>query len=203
MKVKVCGLRQAENIAALAKLPLDFTGFIFYEQSARYVSEKPEVALPEHIQKVGVFVNATFDEIEEKIELYALDYIQLHGDETAAFCQELSNKGYKIIKAFSVGEGFEWSNLQPYEAVCNFFLLDTKGASYGGNGTKFDWSILKAYPYKIPFFLSGGITYDSVEALRNIDLPQLYAVDINSRFEEVPAIKNVALVQQFIEQLQA
>jgi phosphoribosylanthranilate isomerase len=201
MKIKVCGLRQAANIAAVGALPLDFVGFIFYPKSSRFVAEKPEIVLPAHVQRVGGFVNASVAEIEEKANLFELDYLQLHGDESPDFCQALAQKGYSIIKAYGVDAAFDWAVLEAYTAHCQFFLLDTKGASYGGNGIQFDWDILKQYPYEIPFLLSGGIAPDSVEALQHLDIPQLYGIDINSRFEDAPALKNVPLIHQFIEQI--
>ena len=203
MKIKVCGLRQAENIAAVGALPLDFVGFIFYPKSSRFVADKPEISLPEQVQRVGVFVNASVAKIEEKANLFELDYLQLHGDESPELCQKLAQKGYSIIKAFGVDNSFDWAVLEAYVPHCAFFLLDTKGVSYGGNGIQFDWEILKQYPYKVPFLLSGGIAPDSIEALRSLDIPQLYGIDINSRFEEAPAIKNVPLIHQFIEEIQS
>lgn len=203
MKIKVCGLRQAQNIAAVGALPLDFVGFIFYPKSSRFVADKPEIVLPASVQRVGVFVNASIAEIEEKASLFELDHLQLHGDESPDFCQELAQKGYSIIKAFGVDSAFDWAVLKDYIPPCAFFLLDTKGISYGGNGIQFDWEILKQYPYEVPFLLSGGIAPDSVAALQGLDLPHLYGIDINSRFEEAPALKNVPLIHQFIEQLQS
>ncbi|MGH1337407.1 MAG: phosphoribosylanthranilate isomerase [Aureispira sp.] len=203
MRIKVCGLRQAENIAALGALPLDLVGFIFYPKSSRFVATKPLIQLPPTVKRVGVFVNASIDEIEEKASQFALDYIQLHGDESPAFCQCLVERGYVLLKAFGVGQVFDWKQLSAYEGLCRFFLLDTKGASYGGNGVTFNWDILQDYPSKTPFLLSGGIAPDSVSALKALDIPQLYGIDINSRFEEAPGFKNVDLVHQFIQQLQS
>ena len=203
MKIKVCGLRQAENIAALGALPLDFVGFIFYSKSSRFVAHRPSISLPKKVKKVGVFVQATLEEIEEKAALFELDYLQLHGGESPAFCQALQQKGYSIIKVFSVDKDFDWKALTPYEGLCSFFLLDTKGAAYGGNGVAFDWRLLKNYPSDTPFFLSGGIAPDSVGSLKALDIPQLYGVDINSCFEQAPALKNVGLVQQFTQQLKS
>lgn len=203
MKIKVCGLRQAENIAALGALPLDWVGFIFYPKSSRFVANKPLIQLPKQVQRVGVFVNADLAEIEEKAKHFALDYIQLHGDESPAFCQRLTERGHVLIKAFGVNSTFDWKQLKAYEGLCRFFLLDTKGASYGGNGIPFNWDILQDYPSSTPFLLSGGIALSSVDALKALDIPQLYGIDINSRFEEAPGLKNVALVHQFIQQLQS
>lgn len=202
MKIKVCGLRQAENIAALGALPLDFMGFIFYPQSSRFVTTLPAIDLPAAIKKVGVFVNASEKEIIEKAASFGLDYLQLHGEESPAFCQVLADQGYALIKAFAVDASFDWTLLAAYENSCALFLLDTKGAAYGGNGITFDWEILKNYPSETPFLLSGGLALEHASTLKALAFPQLYGVDINSRFEVAPALKNVAEVDQFIQQLQ-
>jgi phosphoribosylanthranilate isomerase len=201
MKIKVCGLRQSENIAAIGALPIDFVGFIFYPHSSRFVEQRPDIQLPASVQRVGVFVHASTAEIEQKAAAFKLDYLQLHGDESPRFCAQLAAKGFRLIKAFSVDQTFDFSRLKAYEDSCALFLLDTKGADYGGNGVAFDWSILQQYPSATPFLLSGGIAPDSVEALRALDLPRLYGIDINSRFEEAPALKNVPLINYFLQQL--
>ncbi len=203
MKVKVCGLRQAENIAAVGALPLDWVGFIFYPRSSRFVETLPVIDLPTSVKRVGVFVNTTIAEIEQRAALFDLDYLQLHGEESPECCQTLADKGYQLIKAFAVDRHFDFEQLSPYEAMCSFFLLDTKGEAHGGNGFSFNWDILQQYPSTTPFLLSGGIAPDSVAALKALAIPQLYGIDINSRFEEAPALKNVAQIQHFLQQLQS
>jgi phosphoribosylanthranilate isomerase len=195
MKIKVCGMREQENIAALCQLPIDFIGFIFYQKSSRYVDSLPNVEIHEAIKRVGVFVNASIEDIEQKVDFFDLDFIQLHGDETAEYCQSLKNKGYQIIKAFAVDGGFDFQQIDAYEASCDFFLLDAKGASYGGNGVQFDWRVLEKYPSDKPFFLSGGIDLSSIDGIRKLDIPQLYAIDVNSKFEIKPGLKDIEKVK--------
>ena len=197
MRIKICGMKYPENILEVGSLLPDYMGFIFWEKSARYFDgTMPE--LPKSIKKTGVFVNETIPVILEKTEKYNLQAIQLHGHETVAFCSELKTKfgaSVEIIKVFSADENFDFSVLEPYEAVCDYFLFDTKGKLPGGNGTTFDWKILEKYPSAKPFFLSGGIGIDELDAVTEIlktNLP-IYAIDINSKFEIEPGLKNIDL----------
>lgn len=195
MKLKICGMKYPDNILEVAALLPDYMGFIFWEKSARYF-EGPLPELPKSIKKVGVFVNEKSNIILDKVAQYDLQAVQLHGQESVAFCLELKNKlgaSVAIIKVFSADETFDFSLLKPYEPVCDFFLFDTKGKLPGGNGTTFDWTILQKYPSSKPFFLSGGIGIDeiaSVNEILNTNLP-LYAIDVNSRFEIEPGLKNL------------
>jgi phosphoribosylanthranilate isomerase len=199
MKLKICGMKYPDNILEVAALLPDYMGFIFWEKSARYF-EGPMPDLPKSIKKVGVFVNEKSDSILDKVAQYDLEAVQLHGQESVAFCLELKNKlgtSVEIIKVFSADETFDFSVLKPYEEVCDFFLFDTKGKLPGGNGTTFDWTILQKYPSSKPFFLSGGIGIDeiaSVNEILNTHLP-LYAIDVNSKFEIEPGLKNINLVR--------
>lgn len=197
MKLKICGMKYPENILEIGSLLPDYMGFIFWEKSARYFDGiLPE--LPKSIKKTGVFVNETIPIILEKTEKYNLQAIQLHGHESAAFCLELKTKldaSIEIIKVFSADENFDFSVLEPFEAVCDYFLFDTKGKLPGGNGTTFDWKILQKYPSTKPFFLSGGIGIEELDAVTEIlktNLP-IYAIDINSKFEIEPGLKNIEL----------
>jgi phosphoribosylanthranilate isomerase len=162
--------------------------------------------LPKSIKKTGVFVNETIPVILEKVEKYNLQAIQLHGHESAEFCLELKNKletSIEIIKVFSADENFDFSVLKPFETVCDYFLFDTKGKLPGGNGTTFDWSILKNYPSTKPFFLSGGIGIEELNEVNEIlktNLP-IYAIDINSKFEIEPGLKNIQLCRDVAVQL--
>ncbi|WP_396185433.1 phosphoribosylanthranilate isomerase [Flavobacterium sp.] len=203
MKIKICGMKYPENILEVGSLLPDYMGFIFWEKSARYFDgEIPN--LPKSIKKVGVFVNATSEEILEKIEKYDLQAVQLHGSESVKFCESLKNilpKLIDIIKVFSILDTFDFAELKPFEDVCDFFLFDTKGKLPGGNGTTFDWKVLKNYTSTKPFFLSGGIGIDNMEAINEIsktNLP-LYAIDINSKFEIEPGLKNINLVRTIRE----
>ena len=199
VQLKICGMKYPDNILEVAALLPHYMGFIFWEKSARYF-EGPLPELPKSIKKVGVFVNEKSDIILDKVTQYDLQAVQLHGQESVAFCLELKNKlgtSVEIIKVFSADETFDFSLLKPYELVCDFFLFDTKGKLPGGNGTTFDWTILQKYPSSKPFFLSGGIGIDEIAAVNeilNTHLP-LYAIDVNSKFEIEPGLKNLNLVR--------
>lgn len=202
MKWKVCGMRHPENINEVAALQPDYMGFIFWEYSKRFVSEStPELATS--IKKTGVFVNPSLTMVSHEINQHQLQAIQLHGSETPEFCQKIKALGVQVIKAFSIKDHLDFSLLEPYENNCDFFLFDTKGKLPGGNGYRFDWRLLQDYPSKKPFFLSGGIGIEHLSEVKNIlkmNLP-LYGIDVNSKFENKPAIKNTALLTEFINTL--
>lgn len=201
MKLKICGMKYPDNILEVGALLPDYMGFIFYEKSARYFDGTiPE--LIKTIKKTGVFVDATVDYIMSKVNKYHLQAVQLHGNESVEFCQELKKKidakidaKVEIIKVFSVGEDFNFDLLTPFEKLCDYFLFDTKGKLPGGNGTTFDWTILEKYKSGKPFFLSGGIGMDEIPLIKNLKLP-IYAIDINSKFEMEPGLKNVKLCRE-------
>lgn len=198
MKIKVCGMRSPDNIAQLSSLAPDYMGFIFWAPSKRFVSESTP-SLTESIKKTGVFVDASEEYILNTIAKHQLQAVQLHGVESPDFCKKLKATGLEIIKAFSVGKRFEFSDLEAYESVCDYYLFDTKGDLPGGNGSRFDWSVLRQYPSSKPFFLSGGIgpeDQDAIAWIINLNLP-LYGVDINSKFEDQPALKNIEMIKQF------
>ncbi|PAM96608.1 N-(5'-phosphoribosyl)anthranilate isomerase [Flavobacterium sp. IR1] len=203
MKLKICGMKYPDNIISVGALLPDYMGFIFWEKSARYCNETiPE--LIQTIKKVGVFVNESVENIIEKIDKHNLQAVQLHGQESVAFCEELKNsisKKIEIIKVFSVGDDFDFNVLEPFETLCDYFLFDTKGKLPGGNGTTFDWEILKKYKSKKPFFLSGGIGIDEITAIKNLNLP-VYAIDVNSKFEIEPGLKNKNLLSNFKRKLE-
>ncbi len=215
MKIKVCGLSVEENIGALKQLPIDFFGFIFYESSKRYVGRKNNLSTllldktwNSTIKKVGVFVDAEIEQVLHCVHDYHLDYVQLHGKESPEYCNELhqiwnfsSLRKAKIIKAFAIGDATDFSVVNAYQTHCQLFIFDTKGEMPGGNGVTFDWSLLKHYQGITPFLLSGGIKEDSVEAIRQLQIPQLVGVDINSKFEIEPALKDVNKIASFIHQL--
>ena len=202
MKIKVCGMTEAENLKTVLEYKPDFFGFIFYEKSPRNITDKQvlQVAIND-TKKVGVFVNENIDEVNKLAIAYKLDSVQLHGDESPEYCDELKNSGTNVIKVFPIDEQFSFDLLKPYTAFVDYFLFDTKGTKRGGNGTRFDWGILDKYVLDIPFFLSGGITVDDVEEIRGLKHPQLHAVDINSGFEISPGIKNAELVAMFTKQI--
>lgn len=195
MKLKICGMKYPENILEASELLPDFMGFIFWEKSARYFDgDIPK--LPESIQTVGIFINETIENVIEKIQKHDLKIVQLHGNESLEYCSKLKSQGIKIIKVFSIENDFDFENLNPFEAVADYFLFDAKGKFPGGNGTKFNWQTLKNYNSEKPFFLSGGIGIDEIENIRNLNLP-IFAIDINSKFETEPGLKNIGLIKQF------
>jgi phosphoribosylanthranilate isomerase len=190
MKLKVCGLRDIENIKQVAALQPDYMGFIFYERSKRFVGNDFIIpSISSEIKKVGVFVNSPIDYGIEKIKRYKLDYVQLHGDESAEYCASMSSH-VKVIKAFGIDDNFDFKTVEPYKKYCNYFLFDTKTTDYGGSGMQFNWNVLEKYDNQIPFFLSGGIGLKEIEQLK-IKKLNIYAVDVNSKFELEPGIKDI------------
>jgi phosphoribosylanthranilate isomerase len=204
IKAKVCGMREPENIRQVAALQPDYMGFIFYEDSKRYVGEDFDPALlevlPAGIQKVGVFVNETTQVILDKVAKYSLDLVQLHGRETPGQCSELQEVGIKIIKAFSVDDRFSFENTLLYERYCDYFLFDTRGNNYGGNGTVFDWELLKGYFSPLPYFLSGGLNLENLQSKEFEKLrPVPFAIDVNSGFEIEPGMKDVDALNKLFD----
>jgi phosphoribosylanthranilate isomerase len=203
--IKICGMKYPENILEVGSLLPDYMGFIFWEKSARYFDGvMPD--LPKSIKKVGVFVNENIPVILEKITKYDLQAIQLHGQESVVFCSELKTKiepSIEIFKVFSADENFDFSVIKPYESVCDYFLFDTKGKLPGGNGTTFDWTILENYPSTTPFFLSGGIGIEELDSIKEISKTNLpiYAIDVNSKFEIEPGLKNIQLCTDAINRV--
>jgi len=198
-------MKYNQNIESVAGLQPDYLGFIFYERSKRnFEGHIPEIT--HNIKKVGVFVNATVSEINSKITEHNLDAVQLHGDESPAYClalRENNATGIEIMKAFSMSADFDFEILKAYMSTCDYFLFDTKGKERGGNGTLFDWEILKGYNLDKPFFLSGGIGPDEIEQVAEfLQTPMAtncYALDVNSKFESKPGMKKVLELKKFIE----
>ena len=194
LKIKVCGMRNPENIEQLSELKPDYIGFIFYPPSKRFVENIDKELLnklPSELKKTGVFVNAPKDDILEKISLYNLNALQLHGSESPQFCKELKRTGLEIIKAFGMDEEFDFEILKSYEGFVDYFLFDTKTKLHGGSGLTFNWNLLKKYPLNIPYFLSGGLDADNISEALKLEDGRFYALDLNSRFEIEPALKDI------------
>lgn len=221
MKLKVCGMKYVDNIQQVAELQPDYLGFIFYERSKRnFEGIIPE--LPKSIKKTGVFVNEIPEILVSLVDEYNLQAIQLHGDESVAYIQQLKGlfgerfeeltpkqksktKPVEIIKVFGIKDEFDFNVLEAYEEEVDFFLFDTKGKERGGNGVTFNWQVLNDYNSKKPFFLSGGIGVEEAEEVKSIlktDLP-VYALDVNSRFETKPGLKSIEKLKRFIKEVKS
>ena len=207
MNIKVCGITQFKQLQQLEALNIDYAGLIFYKESPRYMCDKiagKQVKEADFdIKKVGVFVNPSYSELLDAIDEYGLDIVQLHGNETPELCEELSAE-VEVIKAFRIA-GDESINIDemvmPYDAACDFYLFDTAGLkeSFGGTGQQFDWGILKKAKIEKPFFLSGGIGPDDVQKVRSFKHPDFFAIDINSKFETTPGVKDMAAILKFLQ----
>jgi len=202
MRLKVCGMRELENISALSELDPNYIGFIFWSESSRFVNKKTP-PLDKKIIKTGVFVDATFDYILTKIKDHQLDAVQLHGQESCSYCKMIKDYGLKVIKSFSIKNTFDFNTLEDYENSCDYYLFDTKGKLPGGNGFNFDWKILNEYPSQKPFFLSGGIGVDNLNEIKKLVKTKLpiHAIDVNSKFETAPGNKNIELLKKFKKEI--
>lgn len=201
LKIKVCGMREVANIKELAALGVDYMGLIFYPKSKRYVSDLLNIELPKSIQKTAVFVDEDLVTVKSTAAQFGLKTIQLHGFESPEYCAKLQQAKYSIIKVFHVNDDFDFEQTKAYEGSCSYFLFDTKGKELGGNGVRFNWQCLENYKGSLPFFLSGGIALEHAKDLKKIVHPLFYGIDINSQFEDAPALKNIPKIQQFLTQL--
>ncbi|MES2265869.1 MAG: phosphoribosylanthranilate isomerase [Bacteroidota bacterium] len=193
MKIKVCGLKYPDNIKAVEALKPDYMGFICYDRSPRYIGGMDDdelVNIPTDIIKVGVFVDEDADSISKMIYKYKFDAIQLHGSESPQFC-DMYRHEVQVFKAFGVDENFDFNRLQAYQNKVDYFLFDTKTPVHGGSGQVFDWSILNKYKLDVPFFLSGGLSLENLDKIKNISHPAFYGIDLNSKFEIEPALKDI------------
>lgn len=202
LKIKVCGMKDDNNIKELMELQPDYMGFIFYEKSKRDVqgvlNQELLLSFPKSIKKTGVFVNASTAFILEKVETYQLDAVQLHGQESPEQAKEIKDKGLEVFKAFSVGETFAFAQLESYKGAVDYFLFDTKGKEAGGNGFTFDWTILNDYDNEVPFLLSGGLDGNNIEDVKKLSHLNIYAVDVNSKFETEPALKDIDMLKSTV-----
>lgn len=192
-------MRDASNIREIESLGVHWMGFIFHPRSPRFVAEMPGY-LPDTAKRIGVFVNENKQTIATLADRFSLDYVQLHGNESPTFCQNLQQE-IKVIKAFAIKKAEDIRQTTHYEGVCDFFLFDNKCEQYGGSGNQFDWEILKHYTGNTPFLLSGGINRHSAPALARLSHHKLIGYDINSRFEKSAGIKDAERIKDFINQL--
>lgn len=208
MRVKVCGITQEEQLVKLPETGATFAGLIFYPKSPRYVLRQmttSQIKKESNVNKVGVFVNASVEEVLHMVDECRLHMVQLHGDETPRYCEKIADY-ISVVKAFRISDSdnIGW-RIKDYMEVCDMFMFDTEGAGYGGTGKKFDWGKLHDVEVGKPYFLSGGIEPTDVEKLKAFSLlPEakgLFAIDINSKFEILPGVKNMELIKKFIQQL--
>lgn len=212
IKIKVCGMRAFENIQELYKIEPDFMGMIFWEPSKRYVESEIPQPTNKKTKLIGVFVNETIDRIVDRVKSYKLSGVQLHGKELPEFCNELKNRFKSLdlevfmIKAFAVDESFDFSPLDAYQDYCDYFLFDTKGDLPGGTGKTFSWDLLSKYHLNTPYFLSGGISknhlYDLIDFFKSESSKKCVAIDLNSKFELSPALKDIEQLKGFKTGLQ-
>ena len=197
--LKICGMRDAENILSVAELQPDYMGFIFYPTSKRFVGSQFEIPelLPKSIKRVGVFVNEMTKEILRLTNNHDLDFIQLHGGESVRQCAALKENGLGVIKVFSVDNHFDFKEVKPYKGTIDYVLFDTKSEYYGGTGRTFDWNSINKYDQQIPFFLSGGLNATNLEKTNDLVNMNLHALDINSGVEISPGVKSVDKIVEF------
>ncbi len=209
MRVKVCGITQQEQLAELSSAGVTFGGLIFYPKSQRYVLRHmttSQIKKENNVNKVGVFVNASIEEVLQMVDECRLHMVQLHGDESPKYCEKIADY-ISVVKAFRISDtdNIGW-RIKEYMDVCDMFMFDTEGAGYGGTGKKFDWNKLTDVVVGKPYFLSGGIEPADVQRLKNFEkqpeAKALFAIDINSRFELMPGIKDMQLIKNFIKELQ-
>jgi len=211
MRIKVCGMTKPEQVKQLDEMGVEFAGFIFYPKSPRYVFKSmPATEIKKirgKINKVGVFVNADADQILKTVDACGLYLVQLHGDENPRVCERIANY-VSVIKAFRISEddNIEWKIREYYDAV-DMYMFDTEGVGYGGTGKKFNWQLLKGQNIRKPFFLSGGISPDDTENLKTFQTDpvakDLFAVDINSKFEIMPGVKDMDKVKEFVSKVKS
>ena len=204
LAIKVCGMRQAANIAAVATLHPNYMGFIFYPKSPRYVNEVSAELIkyiPPSIKTVGVFVNEELDVVKSFVFKHQLKAVQLHGAEDVSYCEALKETGLEVIKAFGIGPDFDFQALNEYLPAVDYFLFDTQTAAHGGSGKVFDWQLLENYELDKLYFLSGGIDIMHLEDIKSMTDHRLYALDVNSKFELEPGLKDVDKLKEFFEKI--
>ena len=214
MKIKVCGMRDPQNILNLAELKPDYMGLIFYPKSKRFVADPDKdilASLSGSISLTGVFVDEQEGDVVQKVLSYGLSAVQLHGAESPEYCRSLRtklidslpNKHIELIKAFGIDQGFDFSSLEPYYELVDYFLFDTKTSEHGGSGIAFDWAVLDQYNGEKQFFLSGGLSPENIKGLFNLATKKIYALDLNSRFETEPGVKNIESLRSAFKLIRA
>jgi len=198
MIVKVCGMREPDNIRRVDNLPIQWLGFIFYPPSKRYVDRVPTY-MPQRAKRVGVFVNADIGFIEERCKAYGLDMVQLHGQETPEMCDTVhAATGCGVIKAFGIKDDTDWNEIHRYDGHADYLLFDTHCDTAGGSGKAFDHSLLTRYTGNTPFLLSGGLGLDNAGEVALVKHPLMAGLDLNSKFETAPAVKSAEKLQEFL-----
>jgi phosphoribosylanthranilate isomerase len=200
--IKVCGLKVPANIQEVDSLGIEYIGLNFYSRSARYVTHGH---MPEELnaRRVGVFVNATYEQIRHKIHHYSLDGVQLHGNEDTGLCMRLRQDGVEVWKALPVDDDLPYDRISEFAHCCDYLLFDTRTSLFGGSGERFDWTLLEAYAEKTPVWLSGGISPGDAKELRNLPSGHIVGVDINSRFETSPGLKDIGKIKSFLHELRS
>ncbi|MBR6978797.1 MAG: phosphoribosylanthranilate isomerase [Prevotella sp.] len=230
MIVKVCGMREAENLRQVSELDVDWVGMVFWLDSPRFVKQRrarggfypdysplatkitelgglPALAAVENKpRRVGVFVDDMPQSIVTRVYNFYLDMVQLHGEESPVMIQNLQRtladiRPVKVIKTIKVEGPEDFAKCKQYEGVVDYFLFHNKCQQEGGSGEQFDWNVLDAYDGQVPFLISGGIGIDDVERIKAISHPKFLGVDINSKFEIEPGLKDVEAVKLFVEKL--
>lgn len=198
IKIKVCGMKYPDNILEVLSLAPDYLGLIFFPGSKRYV-DSLDASWASNLsgtKKTGVFVDAELAKVRDRIGRFGLQAVQLHGGESPAYCQAVRATGAETIKAFGIGEGFDWRTLDAYADAADYYLFDTKTAGHGGSGRAFDWELLAGYAQDKPYFLSGGLQLGNLQEALALGDERLYALDLNSKFESQPGLKDMTLLRK-------
>lgn len=201
--IKVCGMKNPDQIKELAELDIQYIGLIFHSNSPRFIDQPVDYKLFGDKKPTGVFVNSPLENVLYTVSRFHLQAVQLHGQESAEYCAEIQNRGIEVIKAFSIDKNFDFEKTYEWDGYADLFLFDAKGEAAGGNGIRFDWSKLKEYDGATPFLLSGGISYDHMDEIRYFDHPACIGIDINSKFEKAPADKDLITIKKFVHELRS
>lgn len=196
--IKVCGLNRTNNLHQIGLINIDMIGINLYMDSPRYIGNVSIKTNP-NIKRVGVFVDPSIWELQQYIDDCRLDYVQLHGEASVELCQEIQSTA-KVIKVFAIDDEFDFGQTVPY-SFCDYFLFDTKSKLHGGSGKKFGWELLDNYEGEVPFLIAGGIGPDDVDAIKGITHTQFAGVDLNSKFEIEPGLKDLRKIEQFVKEL--